>query len=120
MDGRLRGTSQELLTFALFFAIEQSCQNKDCNLAIAPSALTVSCSLELPNKRSIDKVYAANELPQIPLMWNPAIIKKGKRLLCLEDKGVSKASVEVTKQKAKELLKKAKKEEQEKKTSAAA
>ena len=73
LDGRLRSQIAELRSFSLFWIVQRGEDLKECNMCqqYAKVQLQVSIDLGTTPKRSVDQVYDADVLPQVPVMVNP-------------------------------------------------
>ena len=86
LDGRLRSVPCDSRPMALFFVVTRSKEPHECNMTVDYCATEISCKITLPfpavKKRAISQIYEEAQTPQIPIMFNKKLIKKGTKLVC--------------------------------------
>ena len=85
IDGGLRSTPQETTAFSLFWVVQRA--DKHCNMAVEFATMSCSTSLNIPgSKKRASVCVDDDEMPAIPMMFNPKALPKGTQLLVGEDR----------------------------------
>ena len=91
LDGRLRSDVKEGKNGVLFFMVEKSDDKAIANMQIDVVEASTSVSLKMPwQKVEKEATKKKEELPGIPIMYNPKKIQKGQKLICFDDHSLEK------------------------------
>jgi hypothetical protein len=91
IDGRLRSVPQETRAFSLFWVVQRA--PKNCNMAVEFATISCNASLNIPgSKKRAAIVVDDDEMPAIPMMFNPKPLPKGTQLLVDEDREAKRIS----------------------------
>jgi hypothetical protein len=104
LDGRLRATPAENRHLSLFFMVSRVKSESEANLKVhypkVEASMNVDLDLPVGKKRSFAIAFDQSKLPQVPIIYNPGLVKKHTKLAVLEDIGLANI---VEKQKADKL-----------------
>lgn len=107
MDGRLYSKiadaeTEDAQPFSLYWVLERSTLKKDANLVEAPCKVAFDVSVQPPSgsKRTFGFMSEDSDSLDIPCLTNEAPIKKGTKLVALDNGTISKILAKQEKAKA--------------------
>ena len=94
LDGRLRADiDQNDMPFALYWLVERSTNDKECNMGIKEVETSAEFRMMKPWDGLTNIVsHAVKDLPQISVMYNHRPVKKNDRLIVFDDGYLKKMS----------------------------
>lgn len=87
IESRLRTTIAADKHFSFFFVVTRSAEDSECNMAVEYCESLIKATVKFPYEKTPRVTeYAADDLPQVPIMYNPKKIGKGTKLVAPYDK----------------------------------
>ena len=93
-SSRLRHEASDGKTFNLFFAVQRGA-NHNLQLVHSENSMVFNCCL--PNGKTWSTEMKSKDVPQVPCLMNPKMIKAGTLLIAEADKRLDAATAKMTK-----------------------